>query len=207
MNSSWKSIWPALLWTLSGALAGKAQEIGNPTLSILVFDYAGLSDGSMRKAESLTDLLLSRGGIATRWFYCRGHQTGGRPDICDAISETGTVIIRVLPLHTGKANPLGDALGSANVTHRFASVYAAEIRKYADQNGLSEGTLTAYAMAHEIGHLLLGESHAPSGLMRAAWGKNEFRQMAQRWLDFSPSDRQSISQTKLNRNSRPAGEK
>lgn len=30
-----------------------------------------------------------------------------------------------------------------------------------------------YAMAHELGHLLIGEGHRPAGLMRAAWSKKE----------------------------------
>jgi hypothetical protein len=33
----------------------------------------------------------------------------------------------------------------------------------------------AYAATHEIEHLLLGEKHASSGIMRAVWGKPEPR--------------------------------
>jgi hypothetical protein len=45
---------------------------------------------------------------------------------------------------------------------------------------------------HEIGHLLLGPNHTSSGIMRAVWGKTEYRDMAQRWLGFSAAERQAL---------------
>ncbi|MGA3201618.1 MAG: hypothetical protein ABSF12_03875 [Bryobacteraceae bacterium] len=57
----------------------------------------------------------------------------------------------------------------------YSSIDVSEIRKYAGHNGISIGTLMAYAATHEIEHLLLGEKHASSGIMRAVWGKPEPR--------------------------------
>jgi hypothetical protein len=56
------------------------------------------------------------------------------------------------------------------VASSYASLDASEIRKYADHNGLPAGSLMAYAATHEIGHLLLGEKHPSSGIIRAVWG-------------------------------------
>ena len=140
-------------------------------------------------------MLLSRAGIRTEWVHCVGHQPGPRPILCDGTLETGTVLIRILTAHPGgNPNRLGDPLGSAVIGNSFASVYASETLKYADHNGLSVGSLMAYAMTHEIGHLLLGEKHASSGIMRAVWGKAEYREMAQRWLGFSAKERQALRQ-------------
>jgi hypothetical protein len=52
--------------------------------------------------------------------------------------------------------------------------------------------LMAYAATHEIGHLLLGPNHTSSGIMRAVWGKTEYRDMAQRWLGFSAAEQQAL---------------
>jgi hypothetical protein len=161
------------------AVAGQAQD---RTLTVVVYDYAGLSDTSMNEVESLSGVLLSRAGIRTQWVHYLGHQSGPRPALCDANLEAGSVLIRIMPAHTGQPNKLGDPLGSAVVGNSFASLYASETRKYADHTGLPASSLMAYAMTHEIGHLLLGENHAPSGIMRAVWGKAEYREMAQRWL-------------------------
>jgi len=174
-----------------GAVAAEVQE---RILTVLVYDYAGLSDSSLNEVESLSGVLLARADIRTQWVHCLGHQSGLRPALCDANLETGSVLIRIMPAHTGQPNKLGDPLGSAVVGNSFASVYASEITRYADHNGLSAGSLMAYAMTHEIGHLLMGEQHAPSGIMRAAWGKAEYREMAQRWLGFDPAERLALRQ-------------
>lgn len=190
MNTSWTTIFLAALGTM-GVVAADAQE---RTLTVLVYDYAGLSDSSLNEVETLSEVLLSRADIRTQWVHCLGHQSGPRPALCDANLETGSVLIRIMPAHTGQPNKLGDPLGSAVVANSFASVYASEIAKYADHNGLSAGGLMAYAMTHEIGHLLMGEQHAPSGIMRAAWGKAEYREMAQRWLGFDTAERLALRQ-------------
>ncbi len=76
----------------------------------------------------------------------------------------------------------------------YASLDASEIRKYADNNGLPADNLMAYAAVHEIGHLLLGNQHASSGIMRAVWGKKEYREMAKLWLGFDVTEREALPQ-------------
>src|SRR5450759_5900096 len=87
MNTSSKTIWMAALGTRGTAVAAGAQEnppIGERTLSVLVYDYAGLSDSSMNEMESLSAVLLSRAGIRVQWVHCLGHPQGPRQVLCDA---------------------------------------------------------------------------------------------------------------------------
>jgi hypothetical protein len=47
-------------------------------------------------------------------------------------------------------------------------------------------TVLAYAAAHEVGHLLLGDqAHTPQGLMKASWDNQDFGAMTQGGLHFS----------------------
>jgi hypothetical protein len=187
MNTSWKTILIAALSTVGAAAAPDTRN-----LAVVVFDYAGLADNTMSDLENLSSLLLSRAGIHTRWIHCLGHAQGPRPALCDANLESGTVMIRIQATHPGGPNNLGDPLGVAMVKDGYASIYASEIRKIEDHNGLPAGSLMAYAVTHEIGHLLLGEKHSAAGIMRAVWGKSEYREMAQRWLGFSAAERQAL---------------
>jgi hypothetical protein len=51
----------------------------------------------------------------------------------------------------------------------------------------------AYAMAHEIGHLLLpAPSHAISGIMNADWDGHDFRDMAAGGLRFTAAQANAI---------------
>jgi hypothetical protein len=191
MNTSWKTMLLAALGTVCMAAADDSKD---RTLTVVVYDYAGLPDSSMNEVESLSAVLLSRAGIRAQWVHCLGHQSGPRPALCDGNLETGSVMIRILKAHVGQPNKLGDPLGWAEVESSYASLDASAIGKYADHNGLPAANLMAYAATHEIGHLLLGEKHAPTGIMRAAWGKTEYREMAQRWLGFSEAERQALRQ-------------
>jgi hypothetical protein len=190
MNTSWKTL---LIAALSTVCTAAAQE--NRSLTAVIYDYAGLSDSSINELESLSAVLLSRVGIRIEWVHCLGHSQGPRPALCDANLETGTVLLRILATHQGTASNLGDPLGASVVAGGYASIYVSEIRKYAEHNGLPAGTLMAYAATHEIGHLLLGEKHSSSGIMRAVWGKTEYRDMAQRWLGFSAAQGQALLRT------------
>jgi hypothetical protein len=69
MDTSWKTILLAALGTMGMAFEGYAQD---RTLTVLVLDYAGLSDSSLNEMESLSGLLLSRAGIRTSGSIASG---------------------------------------------------------------------------------------------------------------------------------------
>jgi hypothetical protein len=194
MNNSWKTISLAALGAMWLAVAAGAREKlpGDRTLTVIARDYAGVSDSSLGEMETLSALLLSRAGIRTQWVHCGGHLQGPQPALCDANLEKGTVMMRILVAYPGNQNNHGDPLGTAMVESSYASIYATEIHKYAAHNGLPDSNLMAYAATHEIGHLLLGPNHSPSGIMRAVWGEAEYRGMAQRWLGFGANEQQVL---------------
>jgi hypothetical protein len=189
MKTSWKAILLAALGMMSMSFAGYAQD---GTLTVLVLDYAGLSDSSLNEMESLSGLLLSRAGIGTQWVHCLGHQAGLRPAVCDRNLEQGSVLIRILKTRIGGQNGPGDRVGSARIESGYASLNASELSKYAEHNELPADSLMAYAMTHEIGHLLLGANHEPTGIMRAVWGKAELREIARGSLRFSTQERMAL---------------
>jgi hypothetical protein len=167
---------------------------GEQNLTILVHDYAGLSDSAVHELETSAGVLLSRSGIRAEWVWCNAGRRDARSTLCDADLETGRIVFRILNRYPGNFKRTGDVLGAAEIEGSYASLYAAEIRQNADRGGLSYGCLLAYAAVHEIGHLLLGKEHSRTGVMRAEWGKAEYREMAQRGLGFSEPERQALRQ-------------
>jgi len=48
--------------------------------------------------------------------------------------------------------------------------------------------ILGHAIAHEVGHLLLGPSaHSPSGIMRGVWSPDDLKLMSWTYLLFTPS--------------------
>src|ERR1035441_5087175 len=80
MKTSWKTIWLVALGAAWLANAADAREnlpmgerMGKRTLTVLVLDYAHVSDRSLDEMETLSAVLLSRAGIRTGWVHCLGH--------------------------------------------------------------------------------------------------------------------------------------
>jgi hypothetical protein len=58
----------------------------------------------------------------------------------------------------------------------LATIYIDRVDALAARTGIDRGELLGRAVAHEIGHLVLGTSeHAPFGLMRATWTAAEIQ--------------------------------
>ena len=57
------------------------------------------------------------------------------------------------------------------------------------QELVSRGQILGHAVAHEIGHLIMGlNSHSSHGLMRSGWKAKELHDMAERHLLFSKQE-------------------
>ena len=74
----------------------------------------------------------------------------------------------------------------------YATVFLRPAEEKASDANLPRIVVLAYAAAHEIGHLLLGDAHSPQGLMKATWGANDFLAMSQNDLHFSPEQARKL---------------
>jgi hypothetical protein len=95
-----------------------------------------------------------------------------------------------------RSTPLSerDSLGFAAVdvdqkAGTLATIYVDRVDTFAYCAGVDKGTLLGRAIAHEIGHLMLGTTtHAEHGLMRATWKSDELhRDMPLDWM-FSQAE-------------------
>jgi hypothetical protein len=47
--------------------------------------------------------------------------------------------------------------------------------------------MLGHAMAHEIGHVLLGSTeHSPDGIMKARWSTTDYQKAAKGYMKFTP---------------------
>jgi hypothetical protein len=67
------------------------------------------------------------------------------------------------------------------------------VQAIAQRTSIPSGSLLGRAIAHEVGHLLLGtNAHAPRGLMREIWTDAELAlERREDWL-FAPSERAAL---------------
>ena len=100
------------------------------------------------------------------------------------------LIIRPTP---PRPRMMGNALGDSHDTGGTAFVYRDRVLDVARSRNLEVARVLAYAMAHEIGHLLLPyPSHAATGIMHADWNGADFEQMRTGSLRFTPAQANAI---------------
>lgn len=74
----------------------------------------------------------------------------------------------------------------------LADAYWQTIRSLASRHDADADALLGLVIAHELGHLLLGEGHGPDGVMQAQWGGAAVKALERRWLQFNPAQRERI---------------
>jgi hypothetical protein len=133
--------------------------------------------------------------VEIHWMDC-GVEVGTadarmRPDFIVRVQTGG---------HITKAGPVSlDAMGCAFMDTTgygfMVDTYYGAIRDLTTLFPFAgSDQLLGYTIAHELGHLLIGAGHRPSGIMRASWGKPELEALNHRRLKFNDWERAAITQ-------------
>jgi hypothetical protein len=199
--------------TVGFAMAFLTASTGSAeTRRVVIRVYeTGIGDVALRTAAIRTAAsIVELAGVDVEWYDCTDN---GRRPVCQDARRSGNFIARIMPTFTSSA-PLrklsvaalgaqGDAdpaLGFAvvdPVTHagKMATVFHDQVETVARRTGVARSELLGRALAHEVGHLLLGvRGHSRGGIMRAVWTDDELtRDRPDDWL-FASADRQKLQQ-------------
>ncbi len=152
-------------------------------LVVRTYETYGVPPEEMTKARTVAAATLQDAGLQAVWRDCSAG--------CADALGSGEVLVRIV---AAPEAIVAESLGCALVdlqrgTGTLATVYADRISELASRTRVSVGTLLGRAVAHEIGHLLLGTArHSAAGLMRALWSDRELRRnVAADWA-FSRED-------------------
>jgi hypothetical protein len=197
----------ALLMILSAAATGRADT---HRVVVRVYD-TGVDDPALRSAAIHTaSTIVRQAGIDVEWHDCTVE---GRRSACQDSRRAGNLIARFMPTFVpGTAlrrkpietlKSIGDAeppLGFAVVdpdtrAGKMATVFHDQVDAVARRTGVDRSELLGRALAHEIGHLLLGTpGHSRIGIMRAMWTDEELtRDRPEDWA-FSAADSHQLQQ-------------
>jgi hypothetical protein len=145
-------------------------------------------EGAVPGARRTVSAILGRSGVDVDWLECAlPADVIATPGACAQPLGGNELVVRILPAGTVAHRDL-HALGFAFVDVEagrglLATVYADRVGLLAQNAGVDPAELLGRAIAHELGHLLLGTNqHASRGLMRASWsGRDLRRRLATEW--------------------------
>jgi hypothetical protein len=149
-----------------------------------------VSTAAVAAARAVTQAVLITAGVNALWRECRTAAHTSARDRCDDVLSRNEIIVRVVrgPAAPDSFAALGDSLvetGSGRGV--LATIFADRVLSAGSRTGADAAVLLGRAVAHEVGHLLIGSAaHSTRGLMRARWSDDELRKNQERdWL-FSP---------------------
>jgi len=172
--------WVCVLFLAPLALAAE-------TMDVSVCPMGRVNPKDVAAARTQAAALFAAMGVEIVWRDCEAAPIG----VAATQQHWFTVRLRddgpAVRSEIASADTLGEAFFSDEGGY-VADVYYHEILTLAARKGIDEAPLLAYVMAHELGHLLLGPAHAPCGIMRASWDRNDLDAVRMGWLQFGPSE-------------------
>jgi len=145
-----------------------------PRLTVRVFNYAQVPIQTQSLGQKIAARILHRAGIETSWLDCSLSSEGKHQvSDCNEPAAASFLDLRLVPACPATiaqfgSQTLGIAAQAQEGTRAAAGVFYDRVQKLARGDAASTAMILGHAMAHELGHLLLGtNSHSPVGLMRA----------------------------------------
>lgn len=196
------SLWVGTMsWLLlSPAASGLAEEPSGQgsgrerAIVVHVRNYAGVPEQALAVAQELAQAILARAGVKTEW------SDGTRASL------PNEVVLELLGRRqcaalVGSPDTLGLALlPKDGATPAYAAVFLEKAEALSRLGGASTAQVLGHAIAHEIGHLLLGTpDHSATGIMRARWSRDELQRAAWGQLLFSPEQSALLRTAAVNR--------
>ena len=181
----------ALLAFSTLAAARQAKSPSPILVTLLVYNNAQAPAATLAQAEFEAGRILDKTGVRAVWLDCLDRLSAGDPqDLCHKAREPIDVVLRVLPGHSQNRFP--DTLFGITFLPTLASVYYDYAVRLANSDD-EVPTILGCAIAHEVGHLLLGpNSHSGGGIMHGEWGPKEFRLALMGGLLFTSQQSKTI---------------
>jgi hypothetical protein len=188
---------------------------------IRTYNYMQVPADDIARARATADRTFRQAGISLQWVDCwvpapaspsvdrpassvdRAESAKAGPSSCTQPLREGTdFVLRLVsstpPDATNRSLSRTVAMGTALIDRdsragALTTVNPELVLKIARGSRVDFATLLGRAIAHEIGHLLLGHSrHSRQGLMRAIWSQDEIRGIRSADWRFSAAEAEQM---------------
>jgi hypothetical protein len=199
-----KAIGLGLLLSTNAMILSAAPQANRMTqglrITVRVYDYAHVPPGTLRQAEEEATRIFHLARIEMEWLdRPTSVEEASRYPACEPPLGAMAVDLRILPQSMAarlrsSREELGFALPSTQPGRATdAWVFYHRVDELAKSGPAPRSVVLAHAMAHEIGHLLLGPGgHSAWGIMRANWGWWDLQEAARGQLVFTTEQRERI---------------
>jgi hypothetical protein len=184
--------WPAC-GQAGGTSAGSPRVKAQPVITIAVYNYAHVGRLELKDAEREAAELLAAAGERIVWLEFSGKNRLAQASPNNLAADLFLRILKASAIRRVRRISAADVMGEAIVAPgseslvpgRFANLFYDRVQHVSALWGLFSGQILGDAIAHELGHLLLGSGHSPEGIMKGHWTLQDLRIASHGGLPFS----------------------
>ena len=150
-------------------------------IAVRIYDYTAVPDAVRERAKEDVAQIYQRAGLDITWIDG------------DGTDPPAGFLIRIMIRRKPVATPgesgsvMGTSLGDTHDAGGSAFLFRDRITRVAHEGRQDVAGVLGYAMAHEMGHLLLPyPAHSANGIMRAEWDGDDLRHIADGSMRFTP---------------------
>ncbi|MFB3924326.1 MAG: hypothetical protein ACE145_21610 [Terriglobia bacterium] len=176
-----------------------AREKRGLGIRVLVYNYSEARPSTLKRAEDEARRILSKTGIKAVWITCPMlNAEAEKNPVCRLRLRATDLVVRLhpkfRPIHPSfERHTVGFVPRTLGDPACYASVFYDRIMTLAETREFTPGMILGHALAHEIGHVLLGpDSHSDSGIMCPNWDRSFLEKAVRGQLLFTPIQAESI---------------
>jgi hypothetical protein len=161
---------------LVGSIQAKSRKLENRiVIRVAVYNDAKVEGAELHDAEHQAAALFAEAGLKITWLDYSHKQRSVR---CQPGNSSADFVLRIVSAFgTVPQGPGSDALGQSMVPPAgygyvpcgTASVFYDRVMAFASVWAPHLPQILGDAIAHELGHLLVGTRHSRQGIMKALW--------------------------------------
>ena len=190
-----KSFWLVLALVLLWSSAWSRLAANSSPVTVSIHNDAGIPSRILLQAETEASRVFQHASLEIRWLNCPLPAAGPvDPAQCEAADFPLHLQLRIAK-HSLNLNEftMGVSYLSADGTGCYADLFYDRAERLHEISGVSRASILGHAIAHELGHLLLGtNSHSPAGIMRARWQPTDLASASKGALLFSTVESQAM---------------
>lgn len=203
----------ALCWCGEAKAQTPDKNTETPRIVIWVYNYAGIPNGTMARAEREVQKIFGPAAVHFEWVKCptSAAEIKVHPVCQERMSnlELGLTILStargVADAYVDKYFGISEVYNDGTFGH-YAWVFADRVKYRAQLEQISESQLLGCVICHEFGHVLLQSStHSRSGIMRVCWDRNDLKYITWDRLTFTHEEVDRIHAEALARLRSPTG--
>jgi hypothetical protein len=185
-------------WMLLGLVAASnpvfpRSPVTDLQLPVRLYDYVNLPDEERNELTSTTARILRHAHIVVKFTVCYRDGVESTVFDCAGYLRPGELMLRILEAQSASNSRQPAFAAMTPEGGAIMTLYISPAARSARSSALTYGAVLGHAVAHEIGHLLMGaNSHSPGGIMRAVWRQTEEELMVKRSLLFDSGQSRRI---------------